>query len=101
MRDAGFGPIFDKCIVPFAGEIVFSKTGDRSLLGSINDHVQCSKIYLDRLEASPYEAARRLNETPMGALDYHFPYEVLVKQAGLPERQKATGGKVIPFPRKS
>jgi hypothetical protein len=100
MRGTGFGEIFDKRIIPLAAEIVFSKTGDRSLLGSINDHVQCSKIYLDRLDASPYEAVRRLNETPMGALDYRFPCEVLVKQAGMPEMPKNAGGKIIPFPRK-
>lgn len=84
MRDAGYGPIFDKCIVPLIGEIIFSKTGDRSLLGSMNDHVFCARAHLE-YGASPAGTALKLNSTPMGALDYHYPKEALMRQAGRPE----------------
>jgi hypothetical protein len=101
MRDAGHGAIFDKCIAPLAAEIVFSKTGDRQVMGSVNDHVQRAQIYLERPDASPHTVSLKLNGTPMGALDYRYPREALAKQAGMSEPATGGGGKVIPFPRKS
>jgi hypothetical protein len=101
MRDAGHGAIFDKCIAPLAVETVFSKTGDRQVMGSVNDHVQRAQIYLEDLDASPHSVSLNLNGTPMGALDYRYPREALAKQAGMSEPATGRGGKVIPFPRKS
>jgi len=101
LRSGGFGAIFDQCITPLMREFTFSKTGDRSLLGSMNDHVRCAGYDLEDPDESPLTASCRLNETPMGALDYCVPLEVLAMQAGIPARVKRTGAKVIPFPRKA
>ena len=101
MRSAGFGAIFDQCITPLMREIIFSKTGDRGLLGSMNDHVRCAGYDLENPDESPLTASFKLNETPMGLLDYCVPLEVLVMQAGISGLRKRTGAKVIPFPRRS
>jgi len=98
LRSAGFGVIFDQCITPLMREITFSKTGNRSLLGSMNDHVRCAGYDLEDPDESLQTAASRLNETPMGALKYRYPREVLMMQAGIPAQEKRTGAKVIPFP---
>jgi hypothetical protein len=97
MHDAGHSGIFDKCITPLAKEIAFSKTGDRQLMGSINDHVQRAQIYLERMDASPHTVSLKLNGTPMSALEFRYPREELVKQTGI---AGGAGGKIIPFPRK-
>lgn len=86
MHSEGHYDIFKEKILPLATEIAFSKTGDRSLLGSMNDHIRCAKVHLEHQE-SPENTAIRLNATPMGALDHRYPKE-------------RTGGKVIPFPRR-
>ncbi|MEJ2033589.1 MAG: hypothetical protein P8Y63_11240 [Deltaproteobacteria bacterium] len=98
MVDAGHGPVFERCIVPAASEILLCKTGDRSLLGSMNDHIHCAKAHL--LCESPFEAGHKLNSTPMGAIGYRFPNDMLVEQAGMSELAKNTGAKIIPFRRK-
>lgn len=99
MRDAGHGAIFDKRIAPLASEIVFSKTGERQVMGSVNDHVQRAQIKLEAPDATPHSVSLKLNSTPMGALDYRYPREALTKLASMPEPAADAGGKVIPFPR--
>lgn len=82
MTAEGGGDLFQQGILPHAGRVVFSKTGDRRVLGSINDHVICAKVYLDdQMECSPFEAARRLNRTPMSLLSYARPCDAL-REAG-------------------
>ena len=100
MRDAGYGAIFEKHIAPLAGEFSFSKTGDRSLLGSMNDHVRCASVHLEYVEESLAAVAFKLNETPMGALDYRYPQNILEMLAGMPTEKKRPSAKIIPFPRK-
>ena len=63
----------------------FSRTNDRSITGSMNDHIQCSRWYLQSDGGLPLadiaEINARLNRTPMGALapgqDMDFPIDVL------------------------
>jgi len=101
MHDAGHGEIFDKHIAPLAGKIAFSRTGDRSLLGSMNDHIRCAKAYLEHEDESPFTVSCRLNKTPMGALDYRYPKDTLEQLAEVSGLETCKNGKVIPFPRKT
>jgi tetratricopeptide (TPR) repeat protein len=83
MANAGYGEIFEKRIAPLAGDVGFSKTGDRSVLGSMNDLIQQMKY---RLEGQTLAVAvKGLNDTPMGALGGKYPRDVLAKLAGLPD----------------
>ncbi len=62
-------------------EIGFCKTANRSVLGSMNDYI---KLFGFRLEYEDEPAEREImilnmksNATPMGALKYRYPIEVL------------------------
>jgi tetratricopeptide (TPR) repeat protein len=96
MEDEGHGDIFQKHIAPLAGNIQFSKTGDRSLLGSMNELVQHSQFIL--ADESPAGASAKLNKIPMGALQYKYPRDAVAKLAGLPGTAESGGGKILPFP---
>src|SRR5512133_791999 len=43
MVQDGCGALFKERIIPAGNEVVFSKTGDRKVMGSINDLVRCAK----------------------------------------------------------
>ncbi len=96
MEDAGYGDTFQKHIAPLTGDIRFSKTGDRRVLGSMNDLIQHAQFIL--ADESPAGTAAKLNKTPMGALQYQYPRVVLAKLAGPSEGAKSGAGKVLPFP---
>ncbi|ABA88720.1 hypothetical protein Pcar_1474 [Syntrophotalea carbinolica DSM 2380] len=96
MADARYGGVFEKHIAPLAGNIRFSKTGDRCVLGSMNELVQQAKCRL--ADQSLAFAVKGLNETPMGALEYLYPRDVLEKLADLPDGVEPGTGKILPFP---
>ena len=76
MTDDGNEFLFQRLIAPRTGRISFSKTGDRRLLGSINELVFQAKFYLVEREVSPFDVSFLLNETPMSYLGYRNPKEV-------------------------
>lgn len=96
MEDAGYGDVFEKNLAPLAENIRFSKTGDRSVLGSMNDLVLQAKYRL--ADESLPDAVKGLNKTPMGALGYQYPRDALAKLAHLPESVESSRGEVLPFP---
>jgi len=80
MTDDDLPFFFHRFIVPQSATVSFSKTGDRSLLGSINDLVACAKIHLGEYDDSPFGAAKRLNDMPMKFLGYQFPREEMMRR---------------------
>jgi len=60
-------------IAPLISTIKFSKTGDRRVLGSINDMVFLAKVNMIEGNLSPYDVSFKLNETPFSMLDYNYP----------------------------
>jgi hypothetical protein len=56
------------------GPIVYAKTRDRSLIGSLNDFIHCGTSYLEYGE-SPLEANIRLTEMPTKVIGYGHPAE--------------------------
>jgi len=81
MTDDDLPFFFHRFIVPQSATVSFSKTGDRSLLGSINDLVACAKIHLGEYDDSPVGAAKRLNDMPMKFLGYQFPREEMMRRS--------------------
>ena len=75
MTEDGYEFLFRKFVVPHTGRVAFSKTGDRRVLGSINDLVDQAKFHLVGGDASPFDVSFRLNATPMSMLDYRSPRE--------------------------
>lgn len=81
MTDDDLPFFFRRFIASQSVDVSFSKTGDRSLLGSVNDLVACAKMHLSEYDDSPFEAAKRLNNMPMKYLGYHIPRAELIKRA--------------------
>lgn len=59
--------IFRKFIAPSAATVVFAKASNRSVTGSMNDHIHAAKFLIEDGMA-PGEVGYRLNQTPMSAL---------------------------------
>lgn len=73
MRDDENGFKFERLIAPQTGRILFSKSLNRSVTGSINDLVFQAKVRMIEGEKSPYDVSFGLNEIPMSYLDYDRP----------------------------
>jgi len=66
-----------------------TKTANRSVLGSMNDHIFAVKIFLS--ESPPLgfaEIHRRLSEVPLKAIGYRFPRDVAFDLLESPNAQK-------------
>jgi len=96
----GCGALFKERIVPAGNEVVFSKTGDRKVMGSINDLIHCARAHIEYGEDSPEETTAKIVETPMGALNYAYPQEEMRTLADPPPAPPWTDN-VIPFRRKT
>jgi hypothetical protein len=87
MEDDGQQFAYRKFIAPASGTVSFAKALNRSVTGSMNDHVQASKLFLSD-DIAPHEVGFRLNKTPMSALTdadgrkYANPREVFKRLAG-------------------
>jgi len=67
MREDGLIDIFEKFILGSDPTVQFAKALNRSVTGSMNDHIFAAKLYLgDKLHLN--EVGRRLNKTPMSTL---------------------------------
>ena len=75
MVEDGFEFLYRRLVAPATGLIHFSKTGNRRVLGSINDLVFQAKVYLEDDELSPYDVSERINRSPMSLLNYRNPKE--------------------------
>lgn len=75
LEEDGFELIFKRIIAPNLGEYHICKALNRTVIGSMNDLVRLAKSRLEDGETSPYETARKLNETPFSYLDFQFPKE--------------------------
>ena len=79
--DDGKQFIYRKSIAPASGTVSFAKALNRSVTGSMNDHIHAAKFMLQD-DMAPSDIGYRLNETPMSALKgpdgrkYGYPKEV-------------------------
>ncbi|QDS88786.1 hypothetical protein EC9_29810 [Rosistilla ulvae] len=82
--------VYRKYIAPSNGTISFAKALNRSVTGSMSDHIHAAKFMLED-DMALSEIGNRLNETPMSALNgpdgrkYGFPkvvFSKLVDQIG-------------------
>lgn len=84
--DDGQPFIYRKFIAPSAATVSFAKALNRSVTGSMNDHIHAAKFMLAD-DMAPSEIGYRLNETPMSALTgpdgskYGYPKMVFVNLA--------------------
>ena len=79
MRHDGDEFIFDLLIAPSASTLSFSKALNRAVIGSMNDLVFQSKVFLIEGGLSPFDASIKINETPMSYLKYSNPRDEFKK----------------------
>ena len=73
MCQDGYEFQFRRLIVPNATESLFVKLSDRRVMGSMNDLVRMAKWHLIEGQVSPFDAAEKINKSPMSYLDYDHP----------------------------
>jgi hypothetical protein len=71
--------IHKRCIEPYTSKIVLAKTEDRSVLGSMNDMVNVSKLKLGYDPISLSDLSHAINRIPFSALGYGFPWEAFAQ----------------------
>lgn len=87
MDSDGLEFIHRRFVAPSAATVRFSKALNRSVIGSMNDMIQCAKSLLSADELSPFDIALRLNEMPMSALKFANPREVLKRLGEVPTHE--------------
>jgi len=73
MADDGNEFLYQRLIAPHTGRLSFAKTGDKRVLGSINELIFQATCHLETGEESPFGVSRRLNDTPMSYIDHRRP----------------------------
>jgi len=77
MEEDNFGATFYEQVAPQAGSIVFAKSLNRSIIGSMNQLESEAKVILSMEEISPYDLSFRLNETILSyGKEYGHPREM-------------------------
>ena len=71
--DDGLGGVYNRQIMPYADTLVFAKTNNRSVTGSMNDLIRMSKFYLSEHPESLLELSILINTTPMSYLKWNSP----------------------------
>ena len=77
-------PTYQQLVAPRSAEVSFARSLNRSVTGSMSDHIHGSKLYLSDGLAM-HEIGLRLNDTPLSALrdshgrKYARPREVFVR----------------------
>ena len=79
LNDTGNRLIYERIIVPQTGVMKMSKTASKSVLGSMNDMINLSKVYLEDEEIGPWDLMKKLNRTPFKAINYSYPEEAFRK----------------------
>ena len=59
--------VYDTCIAPSSGLFTFAKALNRSVTGSMNDHIHGAKLYL-AMNKNPHVVGFQLNTTPLSSL---------------------------------
>lgn len=80
--------LYQKFIMASCERVTFAKPWSRSVTGSMNDLIHCAKVWLVDEELSPFDVGFKLNDMPMGALDYAKPREAF-KQLATERFEKA------------
>ena len=81
----GIGFLFDDYISPNTDPVTFCVTGDRRVLGSMNDMIFHARMHLLESGLPLALVNMRLNKMPMSMLELHFPKLALLSLADLPE----------------
>jgi hypothetical protein len=73
MEDDHRGFLYKRRIAPYTNRIIFSKTTDRRVLGSLNDMIYQAKVRLVEWNLSPNDVSFELNTIPFSMFNYDNP----------------------------
>ena len=65
--------IYRRFIEPDVSTVMFAKSLNRAVTGSMNDLIYGAKFLLEYRELAPWDASFKLNETPMSYIKYRNP----------------------------
>ncbi len=88
--DDGKQFIYRKFIAPSSGTVSFAKALNRSVTGSMNDHIHAAKFMLED-DMAPSDIGYRLNETPMSALKWPRWSQIRLSQRRVFESRGSDG----------
>jgi hypothetical protein len=77
LKNDGLEMIMEKYITPKTEVIEICKTNNRAILGSMNDMINHSKIFLIEYKLPTIEISKRLNETPFSYIKYKRPLSMI------------------------
>jgi len=77
MEDDGLSLAYQKLVAPSSATVVFSKAFSRSVTGSMGDHIMAAGFLLGEDDLSPHETSFKLNCTPLSAIEYSNPRDVI------------------------
>lgn len=81
MEDDGKEKLYNRFIESDDSPIMFAKALNRSVTGSMNDLIKGVKFHLEYDDLSLFDAAQRINETPISCLKGAYPTEAFVALA--------------------
>lgn len=82
MEKDGLSIAYEDFVAPSCCQIGFAKSWNRSVTGSMNDLIQCAKIWLIEAELSAIDVGFKLNDMPLSALQYANPREAFQRPLG-------------------
>jgi len=75
MQDEGLPFGYEQLIASACGTVSFSKSLNRSMIGSMNDLIRHAKFWLTERALSPRDTSSKLNVIPFSSLKYRQPRE--------------------------
>lgn len=79
LSDDPFTFFFHRIISPHTNRVLFSKSSDRRVIGSMNELIDNAKTHLAEQGLSPFETAQRINSMPMSYLENNTPERSFIR----------------------
>jgi hypothetical protein len=70
---------FPRVIEPYANRVLFSRSVDKRVIGSMNDLIANARDHLAGSGLSPFKAAQMINGTPMSLLGFDTPERAFLR----------------------
>lgn len=79
LADEPFTFFFPRLIGPHTDKVLYSRSSDQRVIGSMNDLIRNAKIHLMEDGLSPLRASQKINEMPMSYLKYDTPERAFLR----------------------
>ncbi len=79
LSDEPFTFFFPRIIGPHMDKVLYLRSTDQRVIGSMNDLVRNARVHLIEDGLSPLRASQKINEMPMSYLDYDTPERAFLR----------------------